>query len=142
MVSKALDIFEQLEVDYVLYHYTPTGIMEKGTSTVSHPEGSSQPTVSEDERLAAEILNKKYEKDNKMVRGNLLNHISNTLFDVFFNKKSSKSIWEILDKKYGSDDTDKKKYVVGRWINFKMKDDKLIMDRVHEYENIVTKKLS
>nr|GEY64005.1 hypothetical protein [Tanacetum cinerariifolium] len=41
-------------------------------------------------------------------RGHLLNHMSNSLFDLFINQKSAKIIWETLEKKYGADDAVKK----------------------------------
>ena len=63
--------------------------------------------------------------------------MTNVLFDLFINNKSAKSIWEILEKKYGSDDAGKKKYVTGKWLQFKIVDDKPVMEQFHEYENLV-----
>ncbi|KAL0317130.1 UNVERIFIED_CONTAM: hypothetical protein Sangu_2127300, partial [Sesamum angustifolium] len=40
------------------------------------------------------------------------------------------------------DDAGRKKYVVGKWLQFHMTDDKPIMDQVHEYENLVADVLS
>ncbi|CAH9094480.1 unnamed protein product, partial [Cuscuta epithymum] len=80
----------------------------------------------------------KYEKDNKTVRGHLLNHMINNLFDLFVSYKSAKTIWDSLEKKYGADDAGKRKYVVSRWLAFKMEDDKPIMEQVHLYENLCT----
>ncbi|XP_070054127.1 uncharacterized protein [Nicotiana tomentosiformis] len=78
--------------------------------------------------VADDDAKKKFEKDNKIVRENLLNHMTNPLFDLFINYKSAKVIWDSLDKKYGADDAGKKKYVVGKWIKFQ---------QVHEYENLI-----
>lgn len=61
----------------------------------------------------------KYEKDNKTVHGHLLNNVSNSLFDLFVNRRSTREIWEALEKKYGSDDAGMKKYVVESGCNFK-----------------------
>ncbi|GAA0141407.1 hypothetical protein LIER_02556 [Lithospermum erythrorhizon] len=104
----------------------------------------------------------KYEKDNKTVRYHILNHMVDNLFDLFMIHKSTKVIWEALEKKYrlmmlvrrnmlwengylgGSieeiwaDDANKKKYVVGKWLEFKMVDGKPIMYQVHEFENLCT----
>ncbi|PWA93167.1 hypothetical protein CTI12_AA073810 [Artemisia annua] len=68
--------------------------------------------------------------------------MSNSLFDLFINKKSAKIIWETLEKKYGADDAGKKKYVAGNWLWFQMVDDKPIMEQVHVYENLVTEVLN
>jgi guanylate kinase len=42
-----------------------------------------------------------------------------------------------LKKKYSTEDVGLKKYVVGRFLDYKMTDDKPIMEQVHEYQNIV-----
>jgi len=61
--------------------------------------------------------------------------MSNALLDLFVNFKSAKMIWTKLDAKYGSDDG-KKKYVVGKWLQSQIVDDKPIMEQVHMYENL------
>ncbi|KAH1083048.1 hypothetical protein J1N35_022809, partial [Gossypium stocksii] len=73
----------------------------------------------------------KYEKENKMVRGHILSHMSNNLFNLSVKDKLAKSIWDTLERKYGVDDAGIKKYVVGEWLKFQMIDDKSIMDQVH-----------
>ncbi|GAA0143627.1 hypothetical protein LIER_04267 [Lithospermum erythrorhizon] len=45
---------------------------------------------------------------------------------------------DALETKYGADDAGKKKYVVGKWLGFKMVDGKPSMDQVHEFENLCT----
>ncbi|KAL0381502.1 UNVERIFIED_CONTAM: Retrovirus-related Pol polyprotein from transposon TNT 1-94 [Sesamum angustifolium] len=82
-------------------------------------------------------LKAKYEKDNKTARGHLLNYMTNTLFDLFVNHKNARTIWNTLESRYGGDDVRRKKYVVGKWLQFQIVDGKSIMDQVHEYENIV-----
>ncbi|XP_074266195.1 uncharacterized protein LOC141588662 [Silene latifolia] len=124
MVQKLLIFFEQLEVDYVLFSDCP-----------EVPEDSDQTS-----KLEIDKIN--YEKHNELVRGQMLSHMSNPIFDLFTNNKYAKSIWETLEKKYGADDAGKKKYVVGKWINFQMVEVRPIMDQVHEYENLVADILS
>ncbi|XP_074300218.1 uncharacterized protein LOC141631450 [Silene latifolia] len=43
---------------------------------------------------------------------------------------------ESLEAKYGANDAGKKKYVVGKWLQFQMADGKPIMEQVHIYENL------
>ncbi|XP_016432970.1 uncharacterized protein LOC107759520 [Nicotiana tabacum] len=121
--QKFLIFFEQLEVDYILFNDPPTDI-------VTDNSNSANIIVDDD------ATKKKFEKDNKTVRGHLLNHMTNPLFDLFINYKSAKVIWDSLEKKYGPDDAGKKKYVIEKWIKFQMVDDKPIMEQVHEYENL------
>ncbi|KAL2247164.1 UNVERIFIED_CONTAM: hypothetical protein Sindi_2568700 [Sesamum indicum] len=80
----------------------------------------------------------KYDIYNKTVRGHLLNHINNSLFDLFVNYMSAKEIWTIVEARYRDDDTGRKKYVVGKWLQFQMVDEKPIMEQIHVYENLVT----
>jgi len=44
--------------------------------------------------------------------------MSNPLFDLFVSFKSAKVIWTKLETKYGSDDAGKRKYAVGKWLQF------------------------
>ena len=131
--QKLLIFFEQLEIDYVLSQDAPQNETTADISIIPLI-GSSRYEIDEAKR--------KFEKDNRTARGHLLNHMSNSLFDLFVNKKSAKIIWETLEKKYGADDAGKKKYVVGNWLRFKMVDDKPIMEQVHVYENLVSEVLN
>ncbi|KAL0453365.1 UNVERIFIED_CONTAM: hypothetical protein Slati_1314600 [Sesamum latifolium] len=133
--QKLLIFFEQLDVDYALFTVPPEVEVPAETSSVAITPVMSVKKPEEDAKV-------KYDKDNKTVRGHLLNHINNTLFDLFVNQKSSKEIWNTLETRYGGDDACMKKYVVGKWLQFHMADDKPIMDQVHEYENLVADVLS
>ena len=68
--------------------------------------------------------------------------MTNALFDIFVKQKNAKTIWDTLETRYGADDAGRKKYVVGKWMQFQMVDDKPIMDQIHEYENLVADVLS
>ncbi|KAL0364985.1 UNVERIFIED_CONTAM: putative 12-oxophytodienoate reductase 11 [Sesamum angustifolium] len=129
---KLLIFFEQLEVDYVLFT-DPPEITTQTTDTSTAIITTSQTDSSRRE----DELKAKYEKDNRTVRGHLLNYMTNTLFDLFVNHKSARTIWNTLESRYGGDDAGRKKYVVGKWLQFQIVDGKSIMDQVHEYENIV-----
>ncbi|KAF3623945.1 putative B3 domain-containing transcription factor VRN1-like [Capsicum annuum] len=110
------------EVDYVLFNepLTDGSNITTGSNTV----------------VVDDIAKMKFEKDNKTVRGHLLNYMTNHLFDLFVTYKSAKEICDSLEKKYGTDDAGKKKYVVGQWIKFQMVDNNSIMEQFHEYENL------
>ncbi|KAK4404060.1 hypothetical protein Sango_0774600 [Sesamum angolense] len=130
--QKLLIFFEQLEVDYVLFTDPPEITTQTtDTSTAIITTSLTDSSTREDE------LKAKYEKDNRTVRGHLLNYMTNTLFDLFVNHKSARTIWNTLESRYGGDDAGRKKYVVGKWLQFQIVDGKSIMDQVHEYENIV-----
>jgi len=102
--QKLLIFFEQLEVDYVLFKEPSMN-------------GSNTTIESSNVMIVDDIAKKKFEKDNRTVRGHLLNHMTNPFFDLFVTYKSVKEIWDSLEKKYGADDAGKKKYVVGQIIS-------------------------
>ncbi|KAL0292118.1 UNVERIFIED_CONTAM: hypothetical protein Scaly_2604200 [Sesamum calycinum] len=136
---KLLIYFEQLEVDYVLF-IVPPEITPQTTDASTVIVTSSQTMTDSSKRN--DELKVKYERDNKTVRGHLLNHMTNTLFDFFVNHKSARTIGNTLESRYGGDDAGRKKYVVGKWMQFQIMDGKLIMDQVHEYGNLVADILS
>ena len=47
-----------------------------------------------------------------------------------------------MEARYIGDDTGRKKYVVGKWLQFQMINEKPIMDQIHKYENLVVEVLS
>ncbi|KAK9668634.1 hypothetical protein RND81_13G073600 [Saponaria officinalis] len=105
--QKLLIFFEQLEIDYVLFKDPPKTAIPTNVETT--------PPVTAVVKSNEEEI-KKFEKDNKTARCHLLNHMTNTLFDLFMVHKSAKVIWKSLESKYGSDDAGKKNYVVGKWL--------------------------
>ncbi|GAA0160445.1 hypothetical protein LIER_16996 [Lithospermum erythrorhizon] len=109
----------------------------------SHPDLSKLEPLDETPPIVALVKKNeddvvKYEKDNKTARYHILNHMVDNLFDLFMIHKSAKVICEALEKKYGAADAGKKKYVVGKWLSFKMVDGTPIMDQVHVFENLCT----
>ncbi|KAK9675815.1 hypothetical protein RND81_11G033200 [Saponaria officinalis] len=105
--QKLLMFFEQLEIDYVLFSDPPASVIETHvTSTVQETPHVKSVVKSNEEAV------RKFDKDNKTVRCQLLSNMTDTLFDLFMVHKSAKIIWESLGTKYGADDAGKKKYVV------------------------------
>ncbi|KAL0457742.1 UNVERIFIED_CONTAM: hypothetical protein Slati_0401400 [Sesamum latifolium] len=129
--QKLLIFFEQFDMDYVLFTDPPKTPHQTSDASTAIVTASQTETDRPNVEFKA-----KYEKDNKTVRDHLLNHMTNTLFDLFINQKSAKEIWNTLEMGYGGDDAGWKKYVVGKWLQFHMTDDKSIMDQVHEYKNL------
>ncbi|KAK4406055.1 Retrovirus-related Pol polyprotein from transposon TNT 1-94 [Sesamum angolense] len=92
--QKLLIFFEQLEVDYVLFT-DPPKITTQTTDTSTAIITTSQTDSSRKE----DELKAKYEKDNRTVRSHLLNYMTNTLFDLFVNHKSARTIWNTLESR-------------------------------------------
>ncbi|KAL0406670.1 UNVERIFIED_CONTAM: hypothetical protein Slati_3980900 [Sesamum latifolium] len=128
--QKLLIYFEQLDVDYVLFQIPPETPVEASILAITPADSSTVATAKSDDEAK-----QKFDRDNKTVRGHLLNHMNNSLFDLFVNYRSAKDVC-------ARDDAGRKKYVVGKWLQFQMVDEKPIMDQIHEYENLVADVLS
>ena len=89
--QKLLIFFEQLEVDYVLF----SDLTEENNASKTSP-ASHDGTIKDKSKIADEATLNKFEQDNKMIKGHLLNHMTNPLFDLFVTFKSIKIIWEKL----------------------------------------------
>jgi len=85
--QKLLIFFEQLEVDYVLFNEPSMN-------------GSNTTIDSSNVMVVDDVSKMKFEKDNRTMTGHLLNHMTNPLFDLFVTYKSTKEIWNSLEKKY------------------------------------------
>ncbi|KAK4400536.1 hypothetical protein Sango_1159700 [Sesamum angolense] len=122
--QKLLIFFEQLDVDYALFQNPLETPPEASVLAITPADTSTVGTAkSEDE------AKQKYDRDNKIVRGHLLNNMNNSVFDLFVNYRSAKDIWTTLETQYGGDDAGRKKYIVGKWLQFQMIDEKPIMDQ-------------
>ncbi|XP_074347304.1 uncharacterized protein LOC141686149 [Apium graveolens] len=83
---------------------------------------------------APENFKRDFEKDNKTCRGILLHYMTAALYLIYSKSLKDKEIWDALKTKYGSDDFGTKKYECSRWLNFRMSNDKHVLQQVHEYE--------
>ncbi|XP_074302971.1 uncharacterized protein LOC141637311 [Silene latifolia] len=76
--QKLLMFFEQLEIDYVLFSDPPAPVKEAAiTETVENTPPAKSAVKSNEEDI------RKFDKDNKLVRCQLLNNMTDTLFDLF-----------------------------------------------------------
>ncbi|KAK8609372.1 hypothetical protein V6N13_061821 [Hibiscus sabdariffa] len=125
--QRIMIFFEQLDLDHVLLNpvpifpvtTTPMSLdADAVTTEVDGEPDAVAAAVAVTAAATAAVAAEKYAKDNKTVRGHLLSHMSNKLFDMFHKERSAKVIWDTLEKKYGADDADIKKYVVGEWLRF------------------------
>ena len=85
--QKLLIFFEQLEVDYVLL----TDIPDDQPESAVLPSPLVTPPTDKTKKADAEAK-AKFDKDNKTVRGHLLNHMTNALFDIFVKQRYAKTI--------------------------------------------------
>ncbi|CAA0823576.1 zinc knuckle (CCHC-type) family protein, partial [Striga hermonthica] len=67
----------------------------------------------------------------------VLNGLSNELYNVYSSVGSAKELWDALEKKYKTEDAGAKKFVVGKFLEFKMVDTKTVVSQVQEFQLIL-----
>ena len=72
-----------------------------------------------------------------LCRNYVLNGQENTLYNVYSPLKTAKELWDSLDKKYKSEDAGLKKFIVGKFLDFKMVDSKTVLSQVQELQVVV-----
>ncbi|KAL0352509.1 UNVERIFIED_CONTAM: hypothetical protein Scaly_1639600 [Sesamum calycinum] len=59
-----------------------------------------------------------------LARNYILNGLSDTLYNVYSSATTARALWESLEKKYKTEDAGLKKFIVGKFLDFKMVDSK------------------
>ncbi|XP_074300549.1 uncharacterized protein LOC141631828 [Silene latifolia] len=92
---------------------------------------SSTPCPEVDENSTVEELRKrsKWDNDDYIWRGHILNGMSDSPFDIYQNLESAKEFWDQLESKYIDEDTSSKNFLVGKFMNFKMCDARPVMEQ-------------
>ncbi|KAL0332970.1 UNVERIFIED_CONTAM: hypothetical protein Scaly_2198500 [Sesamum calycinum] len=72
-----------------------------------------------------------------LCRNYILNGLSDTLYNVYISTTTARAPWESLEKKYKTEDAGLKKFIVGKFLNFKMVDSKTVMNQVQEFQMIL-----
>ena len=72
-----------------------------------------------------------------LCRNYLLNGLDNTLYNVYCAFNTARELWESLDKKYKTEDVGLKKFVVGKFLDYKMLDTKTVISQVQDLQVIL-----
>ena len=72
-----------------------------------------------------------------LCRNYVLNGLENTLYNIYSPLKTAKELWDSLDKKYKIEDVGLKKFIVGKFLDFKMVDSKTVLSQVQELQVVV-----
>ncbi|KAK3041096.1 hypothetical protein RJ639_026893 [Escallonia herrerae] len=67
----------------------------------------------------------------------ILNGLDNALYNVYSPMVNAKALWESLERKYKTEDASSKKFVVGKFLDFKMVDSKTVISQVQEFQLIL-----
>ncbi|GJZ31797.1 zinc finger, CCHC-type containing protein, partial [Tanacetum coccineum] len=95
------------------------------------------PELIEDATMEAIRIRAKWENDDYIYRGHILNGMSDSLFDVYINVESAKELWDSLESKYMAKDSSSKKFLVSNFNNYKMVDSRPVMEQYNELLRIL-----
>ncbi|XP_071741444.1 uncharacterized protein [Rutidosis leptorrhynchoides] len=72
-----------------------------------------------------------------LCRNYVLNSLENSLYNVYCTIETAKELWESLERKYKTEDAGTKKWVVAKFLDFKMVDSKTVMSQIQELQVII-----
>ena len=96
-----------------------------------------EPSDKDSDNIVAD--RKKREEDELVCRGHILGTLSDHLHDLYTHIQSPKEIWEALEHKYTTEKRGTDKFLMFKYYEFTMFDNKLILDQVHELLVLVSK---
>ncbi|GJV93709.1 zinc finger, CCHC-type containing protein [Tanacetum coccineum] len=94
-------------------------------------DGGENPTVDQVRKMA------KWDNDDYVCRGLILNGMSDSLFDVYQNVETSKELWDTLEAKYMAEDASSKKFLVSNFTNYKMTDSRPVLEQYNKLLGIL-----
>ncbi|GKA95330.1 zinc finger, CCHC-type containing protein [Tanacetum coccineum] len=97
------------------------------------------PELMEDDTVEAIRPMEKWENDDYICKGHILNGMSDSLFDVYQNVESAKEFWHSLESKYMAEDASSKKFLISNFNNYKMIDSRPVMEQFNELLRILGK---
>ncbi|GMP81438.1 hypothetical protein CsSME_00036150 [Camellia sinensis var. sinensis] len=95
-------------------------------------------TEQKDETMEQTRAKTKWENDNYIYRGHILNTLSDSLFNVHQHLEIAKQLWDLLQSKYLTEDAAIKKFLVSNFMSFTMIDTKPIMEQFYETQHILS----
>ncbi|KAI3693503.1 hypothetical protein L1987_76446 [Smallanthus sonchifolius] len=107
------------------------------TLKVVYVLSTPMPEEVENETLDQQRRRLKWENDDYICRGHILNGMSDALFDVYQNVESARELWDALEAKYMAEDSSSKKFLVTNFNSYKMVDSRPIMEQFNELLHIL-----
>ncbi|GJR92959.1 zinc finger, CCHC-type containing protein [Tanacetum coccineum] len=107
------------------------------TLKVAYVLSTPRPEFVEEETLEQTRKRCKWDNDDYICRGHILNGMSDALFDVYQNVELAKELWDQLEAKYMAEDTSSKKFLVSNFNIYRMVDSRSVMEQYHELVQIL-----
>jgi hypothetical protein len=118
----------------MMFYLTYLGLARFLTESPPSPEGESDAQT----LVAVQAWN----HSEYLCRNYVLNGLADSLYNVHCGIKTAKELWENLEHKYKTEDAGTKKFVVARFLDYKMVDSKTVMSQVQELQVIIADVLS
>ena len=90
------------------------------------------PTTSNEDTDEIKAQRKKWEKDELICKGHILNTLLDSLYDLYTSMKSPKEIWNALEAKYKTEKVGTNKFIIQKYFDYKMLDNISVLDQVHD----------
>lgn len=104
---------------------------------VAYVLNMARPEEKDDETVAETRDRQKWDNDDYICLGHILNGMSDSLFDIYQSSPSAKDLWDKLETRYMREDATSKKFLVSHFNNYKMVDNKSVMEQLYEIERIL-----
>ncbi|KAK9165962.1 hypothetical protein Scep_001153 [Stephania cephalantha] len=95
-----------------------------------------KPMESDDETVEQIRKRQKWETDDHTCRGHILNAMKDSLCSTSTMTSPLAESWEKLEARYHKEDATSKKFLISKFINFKMVDERSLMEQFREVERI------
>jgi LTR polyprotein gag-polypeptide-like protein len=95
------------------------------SATLGKPEGDLSPVQEE-----------AFQKVDTMFMGALFNILGDNIVDTYMSFDNGKDAWDALDAKFGVSDAGTELYIMEQFYDYKMTDDRPIVDQAHEIQSL------
>ncbi|GAU30034.1 hypothetical protein TSUD_161200 [Trifolium subterraneum] len=107
------------------------------TLKVAYVLNTGRPLEMEETTIAQTREIQKWDNDDYICMGHILNGLSDSLFDIYQSSASAKELWDRLEARYMIEDATSKKFLVSQFNNYRMIDDRSVMEQMNELERIL-----
>ncbi|KAL6559800.1 hypothetical protein OROGR_004917 [Orobanche gracilis] len=107
------------------------------TLKVAYVLSTPRPEAVENETLEDSRKRSKWDNDDYICRGHILNGMSDSLFDIHCEAESAKDLWDTLESKYIAEDASSKKFLVSDFNSYKMVDSRSVIEQYNELLRIL-----
>ncbi|KAK3016456.1 hypothetical protein RJ639_007811 [Escallonia herrerae] len=96
-----------------------------------------KPGEHEEESVTKTRERLRWDQDDEICRGHILNGMSNTLFDAYHTVKTAKELWNQLERCYITEDATSKRFIISKFFDYKMVDGRSVMEQFNEIKSIL-----